>query len=213
MITCLTCLVEKDDDDFYLRNKATGNRFRRCKSCNAKVARKRYGADELAYQAGKVVRLEKVAKLSDGKKCCVSCLVDKELSDFYFRSKAKGILQSRCKECQNNSKYEYYLDNKDKIKQRKNDRRAIATEFVRNIKLASGCSLCDENEPIALDFHHLDPAEKGDRISNMTKERRTLKDIEAEIKKCILLCSNCHRKVHAGIIKLKHEGFEPSSKG
>lgn len=212
MITCLTCLEEKDDEDFYLRNKATGNRFRRCKSCNAKVARKRYGTDELAYQAGKVVQLEKVAKLTEGKKCCVSCLVDKNLSDFYFRSKSKGILQSRCKECQTNSKYEYYLDNKEKISKKQKDRKIEAVQFVNKMK-SPGCSLCDEKEPVALDFHHLLPANKSDRISSMIRQRKTILEIQAEIDKCVILCSNCHRKVHAGIIKLKHEGFEPSPKG
>lgn len=213
MITCLTCLEEKDENDFYLRNKVTGNRCRRCKACNAKTARSRYGSDELAYQDGKVIRLESHAKLSEGKKSCTSCLTEKSLSEFYFRSKAKGILQSRCKECQVNNKYEYYLDNKEKLAAKQRDRKAQAVNFVNGIKMQSGCSLCEESEPVVLDFHHLHSVDKSDSISKMIRRRKTISEIQAEIDKCVILCSNCHRKVHAGIIQLKHEGFEPSSEG
>lgn len=30
----------------------------------------------------------------------------------------------------------------------------------------------------------------------------SLLKVEEEINKCIILCANCHRKLHAGIIKL-----------
>lgn len=51
-----------------------------------------------------------------------------------------------------------------------------------------------------LDFHHVDPKEKSfnldcRHIINMSSAR-----VMAELKKCILLCANCHREVHAGLI-------------
>ncbi len=42
-------------------------------------------------------------------------------------------------------------------------------------------------EPCAMDFHHIDPTQKETR-------RKTM----AEIAKCVLLCSNCHRIRHWG---------------
>lgn len=51
----------------------------------------------------------------------------------------------------------------------------------------------------ALEFHHLDPSEKDFSVTGSanTKSLRLLLD---EVKKCVMLCSNCHREVHAGLI-------------
>jgi hypothetical protein len=61
--------------------------------------------------------------------------------------------------------------------------------------LGSKCCLCGYDLcPAALEFHHLDPKEKDLVISRSMSWKR----IEAELKKCELLCSNCHREVHSG---------------
>lgn len=59
--------------------------------------------------------------------------------------------------------------------------------------LGGACSKCGYNKCIAaLDFHHL-----GDKDATI-KELMHLswKRIEAEVKKCIILCANCHREEH-----------------
>lgn len=70
---------------------------------------------------------------------------------------------------------------------------------VRAVAAIGGrCSGCGLREPIeALEFHHLDPATKEFGISTDGIARRWDK-IEAELAKCVLLCANCHREVHAG---------------
>lgn len=73
-------------------------------------------------------------------------------------------------------------------------------KYVNNIKKRSKCSICGESEVCCLEFHHLDPSTKVDSIMNMLNESRGT--LIKEIKKCIVLCSNCHKKVHAGVIKL-----------
>jgi predicted HNH restriction endonuclease len=61
--------------------------------------------------------------------------------------------------------------------------------------LGGQCVLCGYDKcPSALDFHHLDPMEKDFVISAKT----TWEAIEPELKKCALVCANCHREVHAG---------------
>ena len=61
-----------------------------------------------------------------------------------------------------------------------------------------GYSNCMEG----LDFHHLDPKEKDFEISGKSYAMdRLLKEVD----KCVLLCSNCHREVHAGYLTLKLE--------
>lgn len=62
------------------------------------------------------------------------------------------------------------------------------------------CQICGYDRCInALEFHHVNPEEKDFTISGGTKSFDTLKP---EIDKCILVCSNCHREIHAGLIKI-----------
>jgi hypothetical protein len=71
------------------------------------------------------------------------------------------------------------------------------SEFIQKIKQARGnkCQRCGYSRcSAALEFHHLDPAKKEFTISNANFK---LKDALRETKKCILLCSNCHRELHA----------------
>jgi hypothetical protein len=54
-----------------------------------------------------------------------------------------------------------------------------------------GCSKCSEKRPWCLHFHHLDPSKKLGNINRMIKSV-TLKQLEEEMDKCIVLCANCH---------------------
>ena len=53
----------------------------------------------------------------------------------------------------------------------------------------------------ALEFHHIDPnlKEFGLGLDGLT---RSWEKTRNEIDKCILICSNCHRELHAGLINL-----------
>lgn len=63
------------------------------------------------------------------------------------------------------------------------------------------CEICDYNKYIgALDFHHLNPNEKDFTISQY--QHLSYDKLKKEVDKCILVCSNCHREIHGGIIKL-----------
>ena len=60
--------------------------------------------------------------------------------------------------------------------------------------LGGKCKQCGYDKSIAaLDFHHIDPStkESENKFSDMSREK-ALK----EIKKCVLLCANCHREIH-----------------
>lgn len=53
----------------------------------------------------------------------------------------------------------------------------------------------------ALEFHHLDPTKKDFSLS--TKGHCTAwEKVKKELDKCILVCANCHREIHAGLIKV-----------
>jgi DNA-binding CsgD family transcriptional regulator len=62
------------------------------------------------------------------------------------------------------------------------------------------CQICGYNRCIkALEFHHCNPLEKDFTISGKTWKFETLKK---EVDKCILVCSNCHKEIHDGLIKI-----------
>jgi hypothetical protein len=62
-------------------------------------------------------------------------------------------------------------------------------------RLGGECSICGYSECFgALDVHHLDPSMKSFHISG-AHSRGWTKILE-ELDKCVLLCSNCHRKEH-----------------
>lgn len=50
----------------------------------------------------------------------------------------------------------------------------------------------------ALEFHHIENSEKDFGISARGYTRSWLK-IRQELDKCVLLCANCHRELHAGL--------------
>ncbi|NBP04146.1 MAG: hypothetical protein EBU90_29440 [Proteobacteria bacterium] len=139
------------------------------------------------------------------KKCSV-CQVEKNESCFAFKNKKLGILQSRCKECQAEYHRKHYVDNKNyygnkrKINNRKY--RTMGRKFIDQYKANSSCYFCKENTPVCLDFHHLDPNVKDSNISQMKGHARNIDTIKKEIEKCIVVCSNCHRKLHSGLIQL-----------
>jgi 5-methylcytosine-specific restriction endonuclease McrA len=66
------------------------------------------------------------------------------------------------------------------------------------------CQFCGYNRYIgALDFHHVNERIKKFDLSTRGLTRSWEK-IKKEIEKCVLVCSNCHREIHGGIIKLPH---------
>jgi transposase len=65
-----------------------------------------------------------------------------------------------------------------------------------------GCQACGYNLCIgALHFHHVDSAEKRFGLSHRGVAR-SLAEARSEAKKCVLLCSNCHAEVEAGLRRL-----------
>ena len=65
--------------------------------------------------------------------------------------------------------------------------------------MGNKCQICGYNKSIAaLEFHHLNPKEKEYQLSS--GNCRSIQEDLEEAKKCILVCSNCHKEIHAGLI-------------
>lgn len=66
------------------------------------------------------------------------------------------------------------------------------------------CRLCGYDRCVAaLEFHHIDPSTKEFTLSR--RGARNIAMLRAEVRKCVLLCSNCHAEVEAGFVKLPVE--------
>lgn len=138
------------------------------------------------------------------KKVCTSCRNEKSLSDFRKDKQRKDGYQSHCKQCaRERHKSAYASKYKVKHKESADVRRARTIQLILEYKLAHPCQ-CGETEPVCLDFHHLDMSEKDFIISQ--NKNRSWESLQSELQKCVVLCSNCHRKVHAGILVLDDSG-------
>lgn len=72
---------------------------------------------------------------------------------------------------------------------------------------ASGgkCCVCGYNKcSNALEFHHINPSEKEVPISGLRTSAKSWEDIIKEVEKCILVCANCHREIHSGMIDISN---------
>lgn len=114
-----------------------------------------------------------------------------------YKDKAKGIAYKR------SWNKRFYLENKEKEKARILNRKKKMAQWLLEYKSEKSCQICRENTVICLDFHHRNASEKDRNLSDAVLNRGWgFKRLEEEIAKCVILCSNCHRKVHVGIISI-----------
>ena len=114
-------------------------------------------------------------------KKCTKCGRVLPITEFNWRNKAKGTRRSECKYCHSD-----YM--KQKYQEKKN--------LVQEIKSSCACAKCGETRGYVLDFHHIDPNEKNETIARLTSNTSNINKVYDEIKKCIVLCANCHREFH-----------------
>jgi predicted HNH restriction endonuclease len=102
------------------------------------------------------------------------------------------------KQRQKNREYQkkHYESNKEYyITKAREGKKKLREEF-EEYKKTLECSICGENHPATLDFHHTDPTKKEIIISKAVGRNWGWESLNREIEKCIILCSNCHRKLH-----------------
>ena len=104
----------------------------------------------------------------------------------------------QCKTCRGIYKKNEYNTKKRQYRDYSLNRQKRMENWINSLK--TPCVFCGENDPICIDWHHIDPNEKSFAISHIKgkAKERTLE----EMKKCICICSNCHRKLHAGKLSL-----------
>jgi hypothetical protein len=73
--------------------------------------------------------------------------------------------------------------------------RAINKARVHEYLESKGCRCCGLSDPEVLELHHDDPSVKEYTVSHIYSYNWD--NIQKEINKCSVLCSNCHRKLHS----------------
>jgi len=114
-------------------------------------------------------------------KICTKCGKELPIDNFYWRDKAKGLRRSECKNCHNNYVKQKYKERHDNI---------------NKIKSQQCCAKCGDSRFYVLDYHHINPDEKEEKISRLIAHNVKEQTLQEELNKCILLCANCHREFH-----------------
>jgi hypothetical protein len=138
-------------------------------------------------------------------KVCFSCKTSKTLDQFNKKRSTKDGLQPWCRECNRLRSRRYYQEKKEVhlpvVYAWKRKRKSTHKQRIHSMKSSRGCIICGERDSACLDFHHANE-NKEICVSTALVKMWPWDKIEAEIKKCVVLCSNCHRKLHAGRFSL-----------
>ena len=115
----------------------------------------------------------------------------------------------QCRYCKKSYPESYFgvaLTTKDKIYYRhkckfcyqvtKNALRKRNQNWLLNFKKEGKCSRCKINDYRVLEFHHINGKKKDFSISFARNNSFGLERMRQEIKKCVILCANCHRITH-----------------
>jgi hypothetical protein len=140
-------------------------------------------------------------------KRCVKCKEEKSVLEFNKNKSKKDGLHNYCRSCNKarmksyyrEHKQEYLSGNKIRVKKLKSSKRKAIDKYKRS----KGCCIdgCNEKEPCSLDLHHIQKnKEKG--ISQLICDGASWRKILLEVKKCIVVCANHHRKIHHNIISI-----------
>ena len=132
-------------------------------------------------------------------KMCKRCNIEKPVAQFYKQASSKDGLQRFCKSCANEFSKISEHKNQPKYRAIRQGVRDRFVEEMRAYKAERGCQHCGEANPICLDLHHLDPSIKDFHPSETAGRKLFYEEAE----KCIVLCSNCHRKEHDRLNNLR----------
>jgi hypothetical protein len=119
-------------------------------------------------------------------KSCTGCKKTFEYTkaNFYSNGYDKNgnqRLKSKCKKCYDQHASTRLTD--------------IITEHYGEYK----CSVCGYDKCLnAIEFHHFNSGEKDFEVSKMSSFSKD--KIVCELEKCLMLCANCHREIHAGVL-------------
>lgn len=128
---------------------------------------------------------------------CSVCCQEKDEESFNWKNRAQGRRASACRICWGKQRLQSYQKNRADVIAKVRQRSRANVDRYHAWKATLKCSLCPESESVCLDLHHVDPAEKEFALSAAIASLSWDK-LMAEVAKCIVVCKNCHAKIHAG---------------
>lgn len=125
-------------------------------------------------------------KANNTHKKCPKCEKLLEFNKDNFYVEKSGRIQSWCSAC--------------------SDQALIIRQRTKKLEclnyLGGKCVVCNYDKyQGALEFHHIDPKKKSFAIG--TIKTCSMEKLKPELDKCVILCSNCHKEFHGGLIKLE----------
>lgn len=87
--------------------------------------------------------------------------------------------------------------------QRNKIRKQLLVQKAQKQKVKRGCDICGYNKcGSALEWHHLNDDKDFNPSDKLKDSFSSYQKYQEEIQKCILVCANCHREIHANLISL-----------
>ena len=123
---------------------------------------------------------------------CSKCHIDKDESEFSRNKKRKNGYSNVCKTCKKEYQDEWYLTHKKEQYDRANDNKNKVRKYVKHVKDTTPCADCGNPYPYyVMDFDH----REGNKKFNLGDAMQYgFNKVVKEIKKCDVVCANCHRE-------------------
>ena len=173
LITCNHCQQDLPHDAYRWTKTGTLHNGRTCAACASKRQMVRYH--------------ERIREPKTGvpPTICNTCKRELPATAFGVNRQYDSGFSPRCFDCSDTER----------------QRRSKTYGWFKEYKKSLSCAACGEATSCCLEFHHRNPAQKDGNIARMAT-MRSLTALQEEIAKCIVYCSNCHKKYHAGLLKV-----------
>jgi hypothetical protein len=74
--------------------------------------------------------------------------------------------------------------------------------WIDSIKLSKRCAICGYARcPEALHLHHIYKKNNKNESIGLLKRTGSNQELKEELRKCVVLCANCHTEFHHGYLK------------
>lgn len=115
-----------------------------------------------------------------------------KIIQLYAKGKSYRDIQKELGCSKGTISYHLGIGQKDKTQQRQRDKRNTIRKIIQEVKSSTPCADCRERYPYwIMEFDHL--SNKKFNISAHSSHSASIDNIKAEIAKCQIVCSNCHK--------------------
>jgi hypothetical protein len=142
-----------------------------CLSCVPLDKNKKLGTENVIVRNGKDFRV------------CDNCKTELELNEENFHRRNRGDFFRKCRKCE-----------QQRVRKGRSKNKKFVVDYMGGKCVRCGYNKCYQ----ALELHHKDGDDKEYTLSSFSYNLNNEKVVE-ELKKCVLLCANCHREVEYGI--------------